>query len=295
MLIIDEHAETTLANALEAVRSRESHAARALYFFLSGRSDSTPHLHQLVIDATSRHVAEASPEIYVLNDGDVVILTRAIASRHLHLLMLDVAARLNIPADDALAKPYDLEVSVNVLLSILEQKEMKQRAAHEALKQRYAEEQLRRRRQAILDNELQPVLRDISARRRKRGTPELMVIEDDVFSRRLVENVLKKQFPLTALANAELALATYANLAPDVLFLDINLPDVSGHELLRKVLDIDPQAYVVMLSGNADQQNILQAMKAGAKGFIAKPFTREKLFQYIDRCPTLAQQSSAVH
>ncbi|MFM9891036.1 MAG: response regulator [Rickettsiales bacterium] len=295
MLIIDEHAETALVNALEAVRAHESLSARCLYFSLAGRTETTGELHRVVIEAASRHIAEAHPEIYILSDGDVSILTRNIATRHLHLLMLDVAGYLNIPADDALATVYDLEVSIHALLSELEQKEILRHAALEELKKRYAQEQLRRRRQAILDSDMQPILQDVSARRKTRGTPELMVIEDDVFSRRLVENVLKKQYPLTALATAELALATYTNLAPDVLFLDINLPDVSGHELLRKVLAIDPNAYVVMLSGNADQANIMQAMKAGAKGFIAKPFTREKLFQYIDRCPTLAQQPAAVH
>lgn len=290
MLIIDELAESKLVTALEAARARHSQATRCLHFYLSGRTDATAQLHRVVIDATHHHAASAQPEIYLCDNGDAFVLTQAISSKHLHLLMLEVANFLGVAADSALAQLHDLEIGANMLLSELERREHERRTALEALKQRYAEEQLRRRRQAILDSDMQDVLQDVNARRRARGTPELMVIEDDVFSRRLVENVIKKHYPLTALSTADLALATYTNLAPDVLFLDINLPDVSGHELLQKVLAIDPQAYVVMLSGNADQQNILRAMKAGAKGFIAKPFTREKLFQYIDRCPTLSSQ-----
>ncbi len=93
---------------------------------------------------------------------------------------------------------------------------------------------------------------------------------------------------MTGLSVATYALDKYTNIAPDILFLDINLPDVTGHELLEKILILDPDAYVIMLSGNCDRDNITQAISKGAKGFIAKPFTKDKLFQYIDRCPTIA-------
>ena len=128
---------------------------------------------------------------------------------------------------------------------------------------------------------------NITQRRAKRNHPEIMIIEDDPFSRRLVENTLLKKYPLTGLAEATYALDTYTRIAPDVLFLDINLPDVTGHELLEKIIIIDPDAYVVMLSGNSDRHNITQAMSKGAKGFVAKPFSKEKLFHYIEHCPTI--------
>jgi two-component system chemotaxis response regulator CheY len=129
---------------------------------------------------------------------------------------------------------------------------------------------------------------EIDQRRSSRKSPHFMIIEDDVFSRRLVENVLQKQYPLTGLGEATNSLQTYSRIAPDLLFLDINLPDVTGHELLERIISIDPKAYVIMLSGNADRENIMQAMRKGAKGFVAKPFTKDKLFQYIERCPTIA-------
>jgi DNA-binding NtrC family response regulator len=114
-----------------------------------------------------------------------------------------------------------------------------------------------------------------------------MLIEDDAFSRKLVENVVGKQYEITSLATADQALNTYARTAPNLLFLDIDLPDVTGHELLAKIMALDPEAHVVMLSGNADRENISKALGIGAKGFVAKPFTRDKLFQYISRCPTI--------
>ena len=120
-----------------------------------------------------------------------------------------------------------------------------------------------------------------------------MVIEDDAFSRRLVEKVMKNVCTLTSLGSAETALDAYTLSAPDMLFLDINLPDVSGLDLLEKIRKIDPNAYIVMLSGNADRVNITTAMQLGARGFVAKPFTTEKLFQYVNRCPTILKKREA--
>ena len=77
----------------------------------------------------------------------------------------------------------------------------------------------------------------------------------------------------------------YVTHAPDVLFLDIELPDITGHDVLQKVLEMDPDAFVIMLSGNGNKENIFKAMKTGAKGFVGKPFTKDKLLQYILKCP----------
>lgn len=69
------------------------------------------------------------------------------------------------------------------------------------------------------------------------------------------------------------------------MFLDINLPDISGHDVLARLRDIDPQIYAVMLSGHTQSENVMEALKMGAKGFVSKPFTKEKLLQYIAKCP----------
>lgn len=288
MLIIDEQAERKLVKALEAVAQQENLVrGRCLHLHLSGQKLSPTQLHPHVIAAARSHLAGAHPELYLADDGDVFILTSATPAKFLRLLLLDVATVLQVVADETLGSMYDLDVSLHPLLVLLEQRIQVRELAIAQLQKKYEEENARRRRQAILDSDGALAGADVASRRRARATPELMVIEDDIFSRRLVENVLKKEFPLTSLGTAERALATYASVAPNVLFLDIDLPDVSGHELLQKMVALDPAAYIIMLSGNSDQANILQAMKAGAKGFIAKPFTRDKLLQYIERCPTL--------
>jgi two-component system chemotaxis response regulator CheY len=203
--------------------------------------------------------------------------------------ILGVVNYVNRPATDDWVGFYEVSIHMNKLRAIVEQKLERQRSLEETKRRLLEQQEQERKRQAILNGGANGKSEDIKNRRVNRLKPELMMIEDDAFSRRLVENVLQKKYALTGLGEASTALNTYTRIAPDLLFLDINLPDVTGHELLEKILKLDPDAYVIMLSGNADKENITQAMSRGAKGFIAKPFTKEKLFQYIDRCPTIKQ------
>jgi DNA-binding NarL/FixJ family response regulator len=57
-----------------------------------------------------------------------------------------------------------------------------------------------------------------------------------------------------------------------------------------RLLELDPDAYIVMLSGQGNRENILHSMQLGAKGFIGKPFTPEKLFSYVHKCPFVQEK-----
>jgi CheY-like chemotaxis protein len=286
MILIDTHADIRLAEALEALRA-EPNATRCIYFSLMDKP-ATLGIKEKIIASAGQYIGSSDLKIYLCEDADICILAPTINSKDGKQFMLDVAAYANMPASGDWVGFYEVSLQINKLLVTVEKKLEKRRKEAEAIQKQHAKEQAEHKRQTILNNNAPSHrLHDIAVRRKSRSKPELMIIEDDAFSRRLVENVLQKQYPLTALDTADLALATYANLAPDMLFLDINLPDVTGHELLERIIALDPSAYVIMLSGNCDQTNITQAMSKGAKGFIAKPFTRDKLFQYIDRCPTI--------
>ncbi len=288
MLLIDEGADVKLATALEALKEAPD-ASRCIYFNLMGMPAMTG-LKEAIIDAARKHIGISNPQLYFCDDGDICILAPTLISKDARSFILDIVTFLNRPATDDWVSFYDVSQHVHKLLITVEQK-LEIRRAREAAAQKLLEQQQQeRKREAILKGGIAESADDIKGRRANRATPELMMIEDDAFSRRLVENVLQKKYPLTALAEATHALSSYARLAPDLLFLDINLPDVTGHDLLERILLIDPDAYVIMLSGNADQNNIVQAMSKGAKGFIAKPFTKDKLLQYIDRCPGIASK-----
>lgn len=288
MLIIDQHTDSKLIQAIEALKTQDNHQVRCLHFKLAGKLGAAEEAHRHIIDSAGRHIASANPELYMCESGDVFILAPSLPGKPAKQIMLDVATQLQLPVTDEFAGLYELDFYANRILSLMEQAVEKRRQEAEIQRKEREAQQAERKRQSILDcGSVSERAHDLAARRSSRGKPELMIIEDDAFSCRLVENVLRERYALTALGTAEQALATYVHLAPDLLFLDIDLPDVTGQELLERIIALDPQAYIIMLSGNSDQANIMQSLKNGAKGFVAKPFTRDKLFQYIDRCPTI--------
>jgi len=133
-----------------------------------------------------------------------------------------------------------------------------------------------------LDKDL---ISSLTMRREMRDDVEIMIVEDDPFSQKLVSNALNEKYSYSMTADGQGAVMNYIAKAPDVLFLDIGLPDIDGHTVLKKIFELDPHAYVVMFSGNGDKENVMKAIQLGAKGFVGKPFTKDKLFQYLKKSP----------
>lgn len=126
-----------------------------------------------------------------------------------------------------------------------------------------------------------------SATRATRQRLTVLLVEDDPFTRRLVANALKADYEIVEAGDAADALQAYGRTAPDAVFLDIELPDASGHVVLSKLLAFDPNVFAVMLSANSIKENILAALEKGAKGFVTKPFAKEKLMHYLRQCETV--------
>lgn len=129
---------------------------------------------------------------------------------------------------------------------------------------------------------LHAVFEEAKIRRQQRTPLQIMLVEDDALTRRLVAAGFKDTYALIATDNAEDAVEKYLLHAPDVVFLDIGLPGQSGFAALQKIMAYDPNAYVVMFSGNSYLDNISTAFDAGASGFIAKPFRKDKMQHYIE-------------
>lgn len=129
------------------------------------------------------------------------------------------------------------------------------------------------------------VVKTLSDRRSKRHSPLVQFVEDDPFSRKLMASVLPNESDTLQSGTGQSAIDTYVTNAPDILFLDIGLPDIDGQQVLEHILKLDPQAYVVMLSSRGDRETIVKSIEAGAKGFIGKPFTYQKLLSYIQKSP----------
>lgn len=132
------------------------------------------------------------------------------------------------------------------------------------------------------NNSLRIVFSSITQHRKTRKSHYVMIVEDDPMTRRMVSNAFKEEYAVVTASNAHDAIANYLIYAPDIVFLDIGLPDTSGFEVLKDIVATDEQAYVVMFSGNSYLDNVTNALNAGASGFIAKPFKKENLMRYVE-------------
>jgi two-component system chemotaxis response regulator CheY len=117
----------------------------------------------------------------------------------------------------------------------------------------------------------------------RRDFTKVLLIEDDPVTRWMVRHALKDQCQLATAPTAGQAFVLYQAWKPDVVFLDINLPDKNGLDVLKWIKSNDPGAYVVMFSSANNMDNITGALEDGASGFVAKPFLKDSLLHYINR------------
>ncbi|MFO0389420.1 MAG: response regulator transcription factor [Alphaproteobacteria bacterium] len=128
---------------------------------------------------------------------------------------------------------------------------------------------------------LEAIFAEAKKLRKARMPLHIMVVEDDPLTRRITASAFKENYAIITAANAHDAVANYLLHAPDIVFLDIGLPDASGFDVLHQIMASDKDAYVVMFSSNSYLDNVTTALASGASGFIAKPFKKEKMRQYI--------------
>ena len=84
-------------------------------------------------------------------------------------------------------------------------------------------------------------------------------------------------------ANGLEAVDRYKQLRPDVVTLDITMPEMDGIAALREILALDPQARVVMCSALGQESKVLEAVRAGARDFVVKPFAPERVLAAISQ------------
>ena len=108
---------------------------------------------------------------------------------------------------------------------------------------------------------------------------KIMLVDDAAFMRMMLKNTLS-QAGYTDLLEAEdgvKAVETYAAEKPDLVFMDITMPNMDGLQALKKIKENHPDAKIVMCTAMGQETMVLDAIKSGAKDFIVKPFTPERI------------------
>ncbi|EFL52278.1 response regulator receiver protein [Solidesulfovibrio fructosivorans JJ]] len=78
------------------------------------------------------------------------------------------------------------------------------------------------------------------------------------------------------------AVADYPTVAPDMVAMDITMPELNGIEATRLIMDADPEARIIIVTSHGQEQMVMDAIEAGAKGYILKPVKLEKLRETLE-------------
>jgi len=139
----------------------------------------------------------------------------------------------------------------------------------------------------ILITYRKPVAPTFSDIRRTRMENVIMVADDDMYMRMLVKKGVPPRTRVCEVVDGGEIIAAYKKYMPDILFLEIHMPNADGTDVLRSILEMDPAAYVVMLSADSSQENVEWTTQNGAKEFLAKPFSKDRLMECVKECPTI--------
>jgi two-component system chemotaxis response regulator CheY len=115
----------------------------------------------------------------------------------------------------------------------------------------------------------------------------VLVVDDAAFMRVSIKNMLTKNgYEVIGEAeNGKIAIQKYQDLSPDVITMDITMPEMDGLTSLKKILSIDANANVIMISAMGQESMVREAVLAGAKGFIVKPFKEDVIIAAFNNLP----------
>jgi len=113
----------------------------------------------------------------------------------------------------------------------------------------------------------------------------VLVVDDAIFMRKMISDILEGN-DMEVVGEADtgaLAVEKYKELKPDLVTMDIIMPEMNGIDAVRQIMSNDPQARVVMCSALGQQALVQDALTAGAKDFLIKPFNPSRVIEVISK------------
>ncbi|KGX88628.1 response regulator [Pontibacillus marinus] len=114
---------------------------------------------------------------------------------------------------------------------------------------------------------------------------KILIVDDAAFMRMMIKDILTKNgFEVVGEAqDGNQAIEKYKELEPDLVTLDITMPEMDGITALKEIKSTNPEAKVIMCSAMGQQAMVIDAIQAGAKDFIVKPFQADRVLEAINK------------
>ena len=113
----------------------------------------------------------------------------------------------------------------------------------------------------------------------------ILVVDDAAFMRMMIKDILSKNgFEVVGEAeNGQIAVEKYKELKPDLVTMDITMPELDGIGAVKEIKKINPAAVIVMCSAMGQQSMVIEAIQAGARDFIVKPFQADRVLEAVKK------------
>ncbi len=113
----------------------------------------------------------------------------------------------------------------------------------------------------------------------------ILICDDAAFMRMMIKDILTKNGYNVAgeAENGLKAVEKYNETKPDLVMMDITMPEMDGIQALKKIKESDPGATVIMCSAMGQQAMVIEAIQSGAKDFIVKPFQADRVLEAIKK------------
>lgn len=113
----------------------------------------------------------------------------------------------------------------------------------------------------------------------------ILICDDAAFMRMMIKDILTKNGYNVAgeAENGQVAVDKYSEVKPDLVMMDITMPEKDGIQALKEIKAKDPSANVIMCSAMGQQAMVIESIQAGAKDFIVKPFQADRVLEAVKK------------
>ena len=113
----------------------------------------------------------------------------------------------------------------------------------------------------------------------------ILICDDAAFMRMMIKDILTKNgYNIAGEAeNGAKAVEKYNELKPDLVLMDITMPEMDGIQALKKIKETDPNSSVIMCSAMGQQAMVIESIQSGAKDFIVKPFQADRVLEAVQK------------
>lgn len=130
------------------------------------------------------------------------------------------------------------------------------------------------------------------------GKTTFVITDDAIFMRTLLRKIIEQEENYVVVgeaSNGREAIEAAKKYQPDILTLDITMPEMDGIQAVPEILKVSPNTGIIMVSAMGQQSMVIEAIKQGARDFVVKPFDKSRVYQSIRNVLAMKEQENRMN